>query len=440
MLRKRLLNERAAGVTRGEEIRAAAEAEGREFTAEELAEFAKLKDRRAAIDAQLAVLEEQREADRTMAAVGESSSASNAVANITHVHDNRQDKPWASSGEQLLAIARAGFPHGEVDPRLMAATPTGASVSENSAGGFLMHSEYSEQLLSRAREESPILSMCRDIPIGAGIDSIDLPVIDETSRATGSRWGGVQVYRRAEAQAVTATKPKFGRLKLEPAEIAGLAYATDRLLRNAATVETVFNDSFASEFAFKVTDEILRGTGGDECLGILDAAASGIRVTQAIETGQTLASSALVSKNISNMWSRIPARSKARGVWCVNAEVGPWLDELSIPAGTGALEPRFVNYDNNGAIRIKGRPVVELEQCSALGTVGDFFFADFGEYLLATKGQIEGQSSMHVQFIYNEMTFRWTYYISGKPAWLSAVSAYKGSASKSPFVMLDTRT
>ena len=140
------------------------------------------------------------------------------------------------------------------------------------------------------------------------------------------------------------------------------------------------------------------------------------------------------------MWTRVPARSKARGAWFGNAECGPALDEMSIPAGTGALEPRFVTYDANGIMRIKGRPYIELEQCSALGTVGDFFFADFNEYLLATKGQIEGQSSMHVQFIYNEMTFRWTYYISGKPAWLSAVSAYKGSASKSPFVVLNTRS
>lgn len=433
-LRKRLDHELEEGNKKADAIFDAVKAEGeRELTAEELSALDTWTERQKNIKSQLAALDRQRDE------AGRKHEASGGI--VERVHDNREDKPWSSTGEQLLAIARAGFPHGEVDPRLYkATTPTGANVSENSAGGFLMHADYSEQLLARAREESPLLAMCRDIPIGEGIDSIDLPVIDETSRATGSRWGGVQVYRRAEAQSVTATKPKFGRLKLEPAEIAGLAYATDRLLRNAATIETVFNDAFASEFGFKVTDEILRGTGGDECLGILDDAASTIRVTQAIETSQTLASGAIVSANISNMWTRVPARSKARGAWFGNAECGPALDEMSIPAGTGALEPRFVTYDANGIMRIKGRPYIELEQCSALGTVGDFFFADFNEYLLATKGQIEGQSSMHVQFIYNEMTFRWTYYISGKPAWLSAVSAYKGSASKSPFVVLNTRS
>jgi HK97 family phage major capsid protein len=433
-------------------ISAAAAAEDRDLTEAEQARYDAILGARgesgertggalAAVAADLADEKRIQEYERTMTpgvdAVADRPRTPMGAANITGVQDLAANRPWSSFGEQMIAIARASMPGATVDPRLFAATPTGASASENSAGGFLIHSDYSEALLDRAREESPILGMCRSIPVGDGIDSIDLPVIDETSRATGSRWGGVQVYRRAEAQAVTATKPTFGQLKLEPTEIMGLAYATDRLLRNAPTVEAIFGNAFASEFAFKVTDEIVRGTGGALCLGILNAPAT---VSQAIETGQTLAGNPIITKNISNMWMHVPPRSKARGVWVANAECGPWLDELSIPAGTAALEPRFVTYDQNGALRIKGRPVIELEQCSALGTVGDFMFVDFGEYLLAPKGQIEGQSSMHVQFIYNEMTFRWTYYINGRPAWLSSVSAYKGSASKSPFVTLAVRT
>ena len=62
MLRKKLLNEKAEATNRGEAIVAAAQAEDRELTAEEMAEMATLKSRRAAIDAQLSVIEDQREA------------------------------------------------------------------------------------------------------------------------------------------------------------------------------------------------------------------------------------------------------------------------------------------------------------------------------------------------------------------------------------------
>lgn len=437
MLRKKLQDERAAGVAQGEEIVARASAENRELTAEEMTELSALKERRTAIDAQLAVLEEQREAERTQAAIA-TETPTPAVANIQRVHDNAEDAPWKSFGEMLTAVAAASNPVSSFrDPRLFKAAVSGASQGEPSAGGFLVPGAYSEALLDRAREESPILAMCRSIPIPEGTESIDLPVIDETSRATGSRFGGVRVYRKAEAETVTASKPTFGRLKIDTSEIMGIAYATERLIRNAATVERVFADSFASEFAFKVTDEIIRGGGGDEMLGILTAPADAPTVSQAKETGQAAAT--INTKNLSNMWAHLPARSKSRAVWLINNDVEPELDHLTLPAGTGALEPRFVTYGPDGALRIKGRPVIQLEQCATLGTVGDIILADLNEYIVSPQGGIEQQESMHVRFLYNELTYRWNYYINGRPAWLSALTPFKGSTKLSPFVTLATR-
>ena len=417
-------------------------AENRAMTDEEGAAFDALTPQITKANAEIARIEAAQSFERTATPVasfqgdGTQISSTN-YSGVTQVHDNREDKPFSSMGEQLIAIARAGMPHAEVDPRLFSAGPTGASVSQAADGGFLLKQAYSDALLGRAREDSPILGMCNTIPIPEGAESIDLPVIDETSRATGSRWGGVRVYRKAEADTVTASKPTFGRLKIDTAEIMGIAYATERLLRNSSTIESVFANSFASEFAFKVTDELINGLGGDECLGILAAPADLPTVSQAKETGQAAAT--ITVNNLSAMWSHVPAKSKARGVWMINNDVEPQLDILSIPAGTGALEPRFVTYDQSGAMRIKGRPVIQLEQCATLGTVGDIIFADWGEYILSPQGGIDAQSSMHVRFLYNEMTFRWTYYVNGRPAWLSALTPYKGTTKLSPFVTLATR-
>lgn len=421
MGRKELLNERAANVTRGNELAAMASRSD-----EETAEFDALLDRRDEIDAEIARIDRQAKSAALPGATGA------AVASIT-THDNAGDAPFKSFGDFLQAVAKSDPIARTGDPRLFAAA-SGASQGVPSDGGFLVGSQFSTALLERAREESPILGLCREFPIDDGSDSIDLPVIDETSRANGSRWGGVQVYRKAEADTVTATKPKFGDLKIEPTEIMGLAYAPDRLLRNARVLETIFNDAFASEFAFKVTDEIINGPGGDKCLGILNAPAT---VSQAKETGQAAAT--INVANLSKMWSHVPTRSKGRGLWLINNDVEPQLDILSIPAGTGALEPRFVTYDAQGVLRIKGRPVVQLEQCATLGTVGDIIYFDPNEYIVGTKGDIEGAESMHVRFVYNEMAFRWNYYINGRPAWLSALTPFKGSTNLSPYVTLATR-
>jgi len=65
--------------------------------------------------------------------------------------------------------------------------------------------------------------------------------------------------------------------------------------------------------------------------------------------------------------------------------------------------------------------------------------ADFSQYIISPRGSVEQQESMHVRFLYGEMTFRWTYFINGRPAWLSTVTPFKGSATIAPFVTLATR-
>ena len=88
-----------------------------------------------------------------------------------------------------------------------------------------------------------------------------------------------------------------------------------------------------------------------------------------------------------------------------------------------------------------GRPIFEIEQCEALGTVGDIIFADFKEYLLIDKASgINTQTSIHIKFLTDETAFRFTYRCDGEPIWKSAVTPYKGSASRSPFIALETRS
>jgi HK97 family phage major capsid protein len=89
---------------------------------------------------------------------------------------------------------------------------------------------------------------------------------------------------------------------------------------------------------------------------------------------------------------------------------------------------------------IFGKPVIEIEQASALGTVGDILFADLSQYLIIEKGGINAARSVEVRFLYDEQTFKWTMRNNGMPIWKSALTPYKGTATVSPFVALVTRS
>lgn len=337
-------------------------------------------------------------------------------------------------GEFLAAVAEAGRPGGTVDPRLMAgaAAPSGASTGTPSDGGYLVRKDWSTALLDKAQEQAVLLPRTFEVPISADSDGLEAPYVDETSRATGSRWGGVRVYRRSEAESVTSSKPKIGKLDLRLEDMMGLMYTTNRQLRDAGALGVIATRAFASEFSFKIDDEIFRGTGSGQALGILNAPCL---VSQAAEGGQT--ADTVNATNIQKMFARMPPRLLGGSAWYINNEVWPQLfamtqanNSIFLPGGSLANAP----YGT-----LLGRPIVPIEQASAIGDVGDIVFANFGEYVTITKGGIEFAESMHVRFIYDEMTYRWIYRINGQPAWSSALTPYKGAATLSPFVALAAR-
>ncbi|MBR7040681.1 MAG: phage major capsid protein, partial [Clostridia bacterium] len=86
-------------------------------------------------------------------------------------------------------------------------------------------------------------------------------------------------------------------------------------------------------------------------------------------------------------------------------------------------------------------PVVPIEQCAALGTKGDILLADIGQYLIVEKtAGITRQVSMHIRFDYDESVFKFSWRLGGRPDWGSAITPYKGSTARSPYVALATRS
>jgi len=345
-----------------------------------------------------------------------------------------QEKPFHSFGEQMLAIVKSSRPGVQVDNRLLRVqAASGSNEAIPSEGGFMVQTDFAAGIIKTIFESGQLASRCTKLPISANSNGIKLNGIDETSRANGSRWGGVQAYWANEAATVTATKPKFREIELKLNKLMALYYATDELLQDSVAMESILSQAFAEELAFKTDDAIYRGAGGGQPLGILN---SGCLVTQAKESGQVAAT--VVHENIAKMWSRMQARNRANAVWIINQEIEPQLEAMALAVGTGgSMSPLAIEYMTKGTI--KGAPVIPIESASALGTVGDISLVDLSQYLLADKGGVQVASSMHVQFLYDEMAFRVTYRVDGQPNMASPVTPYNGTNTLSPFITLATR-
>ena len=346
---------------------------------------------------------------------------------------------FSSFGQQMTAVMRAGAQGGPVDPRLFNAA-TGLNETIPSDGGFLVQQDFATNLIEQVYETGILASRADRIPISGTANSMKLNGVDETSRAAGSRGGGIRGYWADEAQEKTPSKPKFRKIELDLKKLIGLCYATDELLEDAAALEAYISKGFVSEFGFLVDDAMVNGNGAGMPLGVLNA---GCLVTQAKEVGQ--AATTVVAENVINMFARLFASSRSTAAWFINQNVEPQLHTMSIAVGTGGqliyMPPGGLSQSPYGSLL--GRPVIPIEQCASVGTIGDIILGDYNNgYLLAEKGGIKSDMSIHVRFIYDESVFRFVLRIDGQPLRASAMTPYKGGAThtQSHFVALATRS
>lgn len=350
---------------------------------------------------------------------------------------NHQKVVWKNNAEFLTAVYNASRQGATPDQRLLmqnAASGLGESVPSD--GGFLVGEDFAAELLQRTYQTGILASRCRKIPISPTSNALVANGIDETSRANGSRWGGIQSFWENEADDLTGRKPKFNKVELKLKKLTGLCYATDELLQDATALESVIGQAFADEFGFKMDDAIVNGLGAGQPLGYMNSDAL---VTVPKESGQ--AAGTIVTQNVLKMWSRCWGRSRQNAVWLINQDIEPQLSQMTINVGTGGVP---VYMPANGVSgepysTLFGRPVIAIEQANTAGGLGDISLVDLSQYLLIDKGGVNAASSIHVRFLYDESVFRFIYRVDGQPIWRTTLTPYKGSNTLSPFVTLAAR-
>ncbi len=301
-------------------------------------------------------------------------------------------------------------------------------------GAYLVGTDQSTELEKKIYDSSVFVSRAQQRTITSGANSMDFYGVKENSRADGSRHGGVRVYKVAEGGTITPSQMEFYKYTLKPEKYAALVYATDEVMNDAGVLQQEINSSVPLEMAFELDNDMLRGSSAGYPQGILNAPSL---VTVAKEGGQ--AASTIVSENIINMWARRWVRGNY--VWFVNQDVTPQLHQLNLPVGTGGaltyMPPGGLSAAPHGTLY--GRPVVETEFNSTLGTVGDIALVDWNQYKLANVGGLQTASSIHVAFVTDQMAWRFTNRWDGQLTWQAALTPFQGTNTVSPAIVLATR-
>jgi len=322
-------------------------------------------------------------------------------------------------------------------------TASGLGEAVPADGGFLLAPQWARELVLRSYQESAVLRRCTEWQVSdTNRAGLKFPAVDETSRADGSRWGGARSYWANEADAVTASKPKFTNVELNPKKVLILSYLTNELLGDMGALGNALMLILSKETAFRVTDAVVVGDGAGKPQGVKNSPAK-IAVTRS-------GGNAIVTADVLSMLKRfwVGSRTDTYGklidgsvigngpkpCWLVHSDAVDQLATLAISVGGGG-SAAFLYDPCDGDMM--GYPVIPIEQCQALGTEGDIILADFNEYQLAWRSRGQLDVSMHLNFTTDESVMRLVTRVDGQGSWNTAVTPLNGSNTQSPFVTLN---
>ena len=136
-----------------------------------------------------------------------------------------------------------------------------------SEGGFALQPTFVAGIEKRMYDEGIILSRCNRREIGANSNALVYNVIDESSRADGSRQGGIRGYWVNEADAVTKSKLKIRQDRLALEKLGALLYVTEEQLQDNVALTGEINEIVPAyetrEFdsSITVSEHLPRNTG-----------------------------------------------------------------------------------------------------------------------------------------------------------------------------------
>ncbi len=310
-----------------------------------------------------------------------------------------------------------------------------------SQGGYTVPTEFGAHIYANSLEGAIVRPKAQFQPMKSSHIEIDADV--DASHAS-TFYGGVTINRTGEGEQLSASNPTYEKIGLTLHKVTGMCHVTDELLEDSAiAIEADLTRKFSAAIAFVQDDDFLNGTGAKQPLGALNSKNPALITVTAV-SGQ--GANTVTADNIFDMYARMYALGKRRGIWLANDDVYTQLAKMNLASGTAGITVWMPagGVANAPYDTLMGRPLIFTEKCQTLGTAGDIAFVDLSAYIVAGKANSEAPaiaSSMHFKFDYGMQSFRFTMRYDGQPLWRSALTPKYSSTTLSPFIVLSsTRT
>jgi HK97 family phage major capsid protein len=133
-------------------------------------------------------------------------------------------------------------------------------INPDTAGGYLVPVEQSNQMIELLRDTAKVLPLCRTVPMNS--DTLTIP----------KQTGGATAYWTAENTAITESQETFGNITLVAKKLAALVKVSNELIADSdPAIDAIIREDIARVMALEIDSTILEGSGiGNQPLGLLN--------------------------------------------------------------------------------------------------------------------------------------------------------------------------
>lgn len=380
---REMMEKRATLVAEARKLLDLAEAEKRELTAEERAQYDKTFDEARALGDKIQREQELREEERRLAEAGRLEP------------EGKKENPE----ERKLQAFRNFLVNGN------AAEYRALANDSDASGGFLHAAEQFVARLIKGLDNRVFVRQYATILPVTGSDTLGVPTL--TADPADPTWT-TEIAAPSEDSTMA-----FGRRSLQPEQLSKLIKISMKLLRTSALpIENLVADRLAYKFAVAQENAFLNGDGDGEPLGIFTADANGINTDRDVSTGNS--DTAVTADGLTEAKYALKAQYRGSARWIFHRDGVKKISKLKDGEGQYLWRPGITAGEPD---ILMGLPVDESEYVPTTWTTGLYVGAlcNWSNYWIAELQGVELQRLVELYAGTSQIGFIGRMYADGAP-------------------------
>lgn len=380
---REMMEARATMVAEARKLLDTAEAEKRELSAEERAQYDKAFDEARKLGDKIQREQELREEERRLAEAGRLEP------------EGKKENPE----ERKLQAFRNFLVNGN------AAEYRALANDSDASGGFLHAAEQFVARLIKGLDNRVFVRQYATILPVTGSDTLGVPTL--TADPADPTWT-TEIAAPSEDSTMA-----FGRRSLQPEQLSKLIKISMKLLRTSALpIENLVADRLAYKFAVAQENAFLNGDGDGEPLGIFTADANGINTDRDVSTGNS--ATALTADGLINAKFALKAQYRNGCRWIFHRDAVKMISKLKDGEGQYLWRPGMLMNEPD---MLLGHPVDESEYVPNTFTTTLYVGAlcNWSNYWIAELQGVELQRLVELYAGTSQIGFIGRMYADGAP-------------------------